>query len=441
MSKKTNAKLSTTLATATCALLGTTPAAPVRAQEIEPWDFDTSLLYYGESDDRVQDASLGVLATRDFLDDRSLTLGLTVDALTGATPNGALRQPFAQTFTQPSGNNVFTTPANELPIDDTFRDTRVALTANWQQPLGRLYAVNFGASASKEYDYTHVGLNANLARDFNQRNTTVSAGVALARDDIDAERGTPIPFSPMLDVGDLSNRTGAESKDILDLVLGVTQVVGRNTIVQLNYSYSDASGYLTDPYRIISVVDGTTGDAVPRTPTPGLEGPSNEFRYERRPEERVKHSFYGQAKHYLNGKVVDVSYRYMTDDWGIDSHTLDLRLRWPIGGERYLEPHFRYYTQTEADFYTVSLVDGQTLPTFASHDYRLGNFDGITAGLKYGWKTRRNHDLSVRLELYQQRGDEPAEKLIGNQIGTVSYPNLDAIIAQFVPDRAGKCQF
>ena len=78
MSKKIYAKLSTTLATATCALLGTAPSAPVRAQEIEHWDFDTSLLYYGEDDDRIQDASLGVLATRDFLDDRSLTLGLIV---------------------------------------------------------------------------------------------------------------------------------------------------------------------------------------------------------------------------------------------------------------------------------------------------------------------------------------------------------------------------
>lgn len=431
MTTKNNVRISTTLATATCALLGTAPAAPVCAQEVDQWDFDTSLLYYGEDNDRVQDASLGLIATRKFLDERSLTLGLTVDALTGATPNGALTQPIAQTFTQPSGNSVFTTPANQLPIDDTFRDTRVALTANWQQPFGRLYTLNVGASASDEYDYTHVGLNAKLARDFNQRNTTVSAGIALARDEIDAVGGTPVPFSPMLDVGNLSNRTGTESKDILDVVFGVSQVVGRNTIVQLNYSYSDASGYLTDPYRIISVVDGVTGDAVLRAPAPGIDGPSHEFRYENRPDERVKHSFYGQAKHFLNGKVLDASYRYMTDDWGIDSHTLDLRLRWPLGADRYLEPHLRYYTQTEADFYTVSLIDGQTLPMFASNDYRLGNFDGTTAGVKYGWTTRNDHDLSIRLELYQQRGDIPANQLIGNQIGTVSYPDLDAVIAQF----------
>lgn len=431
MTRKSNAGISATLATATCALLGTAPAAPVRAQELDAWDFASSVLYYGEDNSRVTDASLSLVATRKFLDDRALTLGLTVDALTGATPNGAIRQPVAQTFTRPSGNSAYTVPVSTLPLDDTFLDTRVALTANWQQPLGRLYRIDVGASASKEYDYTHIGLNAKLARDFNQRNTTVSAGFALARDEIDAVGGIPTALSPMLDVDDLSNRTGAESKDVLDVVLGVTQVVNRNTLVQLNYSYSNSSGYLSDPYKILSVVDGTTGDIVPRAPTPGVEGPSHQYRFEHRPDDRVKHSLYGQVKRYLGGKVLDVSYRYMTDDWEIDSHTLDLRLRWPMGAERYLEPHLRFYTQSEADFYTVSLIDGQTLPAFASNDYRLGNFDGLTAGLKYGWTTRKGHDLSLRLELYQQRGDIDAGKLIGNQAGIVKYPDLDAVIAQF----------
>ncbi len=431
MKKRKNGGISTTLATATCALLGTTPVSPVCAQEIDKWDFDTSLLYYGEDNERVQDASVAVLATRNFVDDRYLALGLTVDALTGATPSGAITQPVAQTFTRPSGKSTYTTPANELPLDDTFRDTRVAMTANWQQPLGRLYTFNAGASASKEFDYTHIGLNARIARDFNQRNTTISAGIALARDDIDAVGGAPVPLSPMLDVGDLANRMTTQSKDVFDVVVGVSQVLGRNTVMQLNYSYSDASGYLTDPYKIISVVDGITGNVVTRPLTPGIDGPSHEFLFESRPDDRVKQSFYGQVKHFMHGKVLDASYRYMSDDWEIESHTLDLRLRWPLGDEHYLEPHLRYYTQTEADFYTVSLVDGQMLPAYASNDYRLGNFDGITAGVKYGWKTGNGHDLSVRLELYQQRGDIPANLLVGNQAGTVSYPDLDAVIAQF----------
>lgn len=432
MSKNSNGKkISTALASATCALLGGAATSPVDAQEEPKWDINSSLLYYAEDADRVEDLSISVLARRTILDDRSLTLGLTVDALTGATPIGAIRQTVPQTFTQPSGNAVFTTPADTLPIDDTFRDIRVALSANWQQPLRRLYQLNVGASVSKEYDYLHLGVNAKISRDFNQRNTTVSTGLAFASDRIDPEGGAPIPLSSMLDVGDLSNRLGEQDKEIVDFVLGVTQVVSRNLVVQANYSLSESSGYLNDPYKIVSVVDGVTGDTVPRTPPPGVEGPSHEFVFESRPDKRTKHSFYGQAKYYMDGKVLDVSYRYMTDDWDIDSHTVDLRYRWPMSEGHYLEPHVRFYTQTDAKFYQIGVVEGMPLPAFVSSDYRLGNFDATTVGLKYGWETKNGNAMSVRLELYQQRGSIPADKQFGNQVGLVQYPDMDAIIAQF----------
>ncbi len=423
--------VSAALAAATCSLLGSMPATPVQAQEEPGWDFNTALLYYGEDNDRVQDLSASFLGKRYFIDDRALTLGLTVDTLTGATPNGAIRLGVPQTFTRPSGNSAYTIPANELPLDDTFKDTRVAVTAGWEQPLGRLWKTGVGISGSFEYDYTHVGLNGSLSRDFNQRNTTVSAGLALAHDTWDPVGGTPVPFAPMLDVGDTGNKTGGESKDVIDAVIGVTQVISRQLLVQLNYSFSNSTGYLTDPYKFLSLVDATSGDTISRVPAPGAEGPSHEFRFESRPDDRTKHSFYTQAKYYMGGKVLDASYRYMTDDWDIDSHTLDFRLRWPIGERRFLEPHLRFYTQSEADFYTISLVDGAELPAFASSDYRLGNFDAITAGLKYGWTTRGGSEVSIRAELYQQSGSIPGDLLIGNQVGRETYPDLDAIIVQF----------
>ena len=133
MSAKDTGSISAALAAATCSLLGTSASTPVEAQEDPGWDFNTSLLYYGEDNDRIQDLSVSTLATRTLVDDRSLSLGLTVDALTGASPNGALPQSFAQTFTQPSGKRTFTADAGDLPIDDTFRDTRVAITANWDR--------------------------------------------------------------------------------------------------------------------------------------------------------------------------------------------------------------------------------------------------------------------------------------------------------------------
>jgi len=431
MTDKLNKSVVTSLAAATCALLGTVPASPVNAQEQPGWDFNTSLLYYGEGDDRVQDISLNALARRWFADDKSLTLTLAVDSLTGATPSGATPMDVAQTFTRPSGKSTYTVPAGEIPLDDSFLDTRVAASASWQQPLGRLYKVNAGLTASNEYDYFHIGGNLGLSRDFNKRNTTISVGVAFAKDDLDPEGGAPIPLAPMLDVGDLSNKMGKQDKDVIDFLLGVTQVINKNLLVQFNYSYSDSSGYLNDPYKIISLVDEVTGDTIPLPQTPGVDGPSHEFVFESRPEERTKHSVFGQAKYYWAGRVVDLSYRYMTDDWEIDSHTLDAKLRFPMGDSSYLEPHLRFYTQTEAEFYRASLIGSDPLPEFASSDYRLGNFDAITAGIKYGWKTGSGNDMSVRLEYYMQSGDVPSEQIIGNQSERDLYPDLNAIIFNF----------
>jgi hypothetical protein len=418
------------LAAATCALLGTTAVTPVDAQEEPSWDFNTSLLYYGEDGNRVQDVSFKSIARRLFTDDRSLLLGLTADTLTGATPNGAITQGIAQTFTRPSGNGSYGVPAGELPLDDTFKDTRVALIAAWQQPTGSKGLLSVGITASKEYDYLHTGLNASYAHDFNKKNTTVSAGFAFAKDSIEPVGGAPIPFTPMLDVGNLSNRVGDQDKDILDFVLGVTQVISRDLLAQVNYSYSRSEGYLNNPYKIISVVDSVTGDTITRTPGPD-GGPSGVFLFEGRPEERTQHSVYAQAKYNMNGKVLDASYRYMTDDWEIDSHTIDVRYRWPIGDSSYLEPHLRFYTQTEADFYRLSLDDSLSLPLYASSDYRMGNFDGTTIGLKYGWKTRNDNDMSVRVEWYTQSGTVPADQLIGNQAAHDNYPDLNALIVQF----------
>jgi len=422
--------ISPALAAATCTLLGGTAPASVEAQEEARWELDSALLYYGEDDDRVEDLSLNVLARRSFVDDRYLTLGLSVDTLTGATPTGAIRQLVPQTFTRPSGADTYTITAGGLPTDDTFKDTRVALNASWQQPWGRNNTVSVGASASNEYDYFHAGINGRLAHDFNRRNTTLSAGLSLSRDTFDPVGGAPLPLTTMRDIGDLGNRLGDQDKDVIDLVFGVSQVVTRDLVVQLNYSYSANSGYLNDPYKFLSVVDGVTGDTVPRSPPPGIDGPSHLFRFESRPDERTKHSLYGAAKYNMNGKVLDASYRYMTDDWDIDSHTIELRYRWPLGNG-YIEPHVRYYTQSEAEFYRASLVDADPLPAHASADYRLGNFDAVTLGLKYGFATRSGQRFSVRLESYQQRGSIPGDLLFGNQVGLVEYPDLDALIVQF----------
>lgn len=425
-----------TLATATCALLGGAAPAAVLAQDIGKWDVDTAGLYYSESG-RVSDLSFNALARTQPIEDRYLNLTFSFDSLSGASPNGAAPSASVQKFPRPitlsrtsggatvqSGGGSFTVAPGELPLDSSFQDTRYAGSANWQRPLGRLGIVDFGGGVSVEHDYTHLGLDTHVAHDFNNRNTTLSAGVAWSDDSVEPIGGVPIAFSALERSSGLTWTQTSEPKHVVDLLLGVTQVLNRSTIAQLNYSRSQSDGYMTDPYKVISVVDSVTGDLVPGTdPGVGL------YLYENRPSTRTKQSLFGMLKHDFGKNVLDASYRAMTDDWGIDSHTVDMHFRWRFSPDKFLEPHVRFYSQTAASFYHTVLFNEQPIPQYASADYRLGEMSSVTMGLEFSTKTTGGQ-FAARLEVYRQTAKPSPDALVGSLRGLDLTPDMTALIAQ-----------
>ena len=126
----------------------------------------------------------------------------------------------------PSGNAVHDA-AGEVPLDETFLDTRFALNANWTQPLGRLYKIQRGAGF-----LNRVRLHAprckhgSVARLQQAQYDVDHRGWPMSQDDIDPVGGAPMPLSQMLDVGRRSNKLGSDNKDVMDLLFGVTQVSG-----------------------------------------------------------------------------------------------------------------------------------------------------------------------------------------------------------------------
>lgn len=377
---------------AALALLGLSGTAS--GQTTEPgWEFDTSTLVYSETDGRVQAVEPKLRATRYGQDGRILTGAVTVDVLTGASPNGAAPASTPQTFSRPSGNGQYSAAPGETPLDDTFKDTRVALDGAYTLPLGTRNTLTLSANASNEYDYSSFGGGATFTREFNLKNTTVSLGANVASDSIDPEGGIPVGLSRVPGPGEPTGRAeGGDSKTITDLLASVTQVLSPESLAVFSYSMSLSDGYQTDPYKLLSVV--------------GSDGEPLRYAYELRPDQRTKHAVYGQYKRFVFERDVwDISLRLMTDDWGIVSQTLDSTYRWNFADNRYLEPHLRYYRQGEADFYRAALFDGEenTLP-FASADQRLGQFDALTLGIKYGQTLRSGNSWSLRLEGYTQLG-------------------------------------
>jgi hypothetical protein len=407
---------------ASCSLLSVTAVA-------EEWDFDTGVLYYGESD-RVQ-AIEGVVAAKKTLNtDHEFKAKLVFDALTGASANGAIAQSEAQTFTRPSGNGSYQANAGEVPLDDTFQDTRVQLSAQWTQPLSENLIVSTGGNISTEYDYQSLSFNGVLARYLNQKNTTLSAGLSYAIDSLDPVGGRPIGLAEMVinqgqfftdadfrSAFEATRQTGGdEGKDTIDLSLGLTQVINPHWITQFNLGFSTVTGYLTDPYKVLSVIDN--------------QGNAERYLYEHRPDERVKTALYAESKYHYARGVWGISYRFTSDDWGLTSHSIESRYRWALDQNRFLEPHVRFYQQQEADFFTPYLSANEPLPQYASADYRIGKLNTFTLGLKYGQMLANGRTLGLRLEWYAQTPQATGASTTAALEGLDLYPDLDALIFQ-----------
>jgi hypothetical protein len=401
--------IKTAVATFAAALLGSGAIAGAQSSSVE-----SSLLLYSETS-RIKAA----------------------EGIVSYSPNGAAPSDKIQTFTRPSGSGSYQTQAGEIPLDDTFRDTRYAIDGNFRQPLNRVTDMTIGGHFSGEHDYSSFGLNAGLTRDFNRRNTTLGASVSFSHDKVSPEGGAPIPLSSMQPPGENGEDVGHENeggefeddddgggspgknKNVLDALIGFNQVLDRKTIFRFNYSFSHSAGYLNDPYKLISIVQNENS-ASPGEPV--------EYLYESRPESHNKHALYSELRRYLGGNTVNLSYRYFWDNWGITSQTVDLSYLWHIRGSKTLQPHLRWYHQNRADFYRTYLADNDPLPQHVSADYRLAKYDALTAGLQYSFLIGKASRISLTAEHYSQFGDRSPPEAIGILKNYDMFPDLKAIM-------------
>ena len=365
------------------------------------------------------------------------------ETLTGGTPYGAVPSTLPQTYVRPykviplgtpvtvtsasggstvvivppaTGAKVQTlaassvVPPNTYPLDHSFHDDRVAGNVGWEQALTSTLKVNGGIAYSREHDYRSESANLGLSKDFNAHNTTLNAGINYESDLSFPIGGTPTPLTVMN--GDWKGPDATRHE--FDAVAGITQVMNRRWLTSLSYSYADSRGYQNDPYKILSVVDPVSGQPLSQL-------------YENRPESRRKQSVFWDNKIHLNSDVIGAAVRAYRDDWGVKSLTADLRYRYQINQDYYLEPHVRYYQQGAADFFHYYLVAGETTPHYASADTRLARFHAQTVGLKFGMPLNEGSEFNVRVEYYDQHGNGSPSYAIGQLQGQNLFPDLKAV--------------
>jgi hypothetical protein len=180
-----------------------------------------------------------------------------------------------------------------------------------------------------------------------------------------------------------------EHKEVNAWLVGLTQVISKNDIVQLNLSRSIGTGYFSDPYR----------------------------ENDRRPRQRNFTTVMTRWNHYFDSTEGSTrfAYRYYTDTFGIRAHTAGIEYVQPLPYAFTVTPVIRFYSQTAADFYVPVGPDELADPTIPTsppagaksftEDQRLSTFGALTLGLKVSRKFAGDWLFDVRYDHYMQRGD------------------------------------
>lgn len=311
------------------------------------------------------------IITHSYLLELPLTSWLTLkgagvyDGISGATPNGL----------PPQTPGDPTVPV--VKIDDERR-------AGYVEPTLRFGANTFTPQLaySIEGDYESYGLSFTYAREFNDKNTTLTLGVGHNSDRIISGPG-------MLIFKD-------ESKDSTDYLVGVSQLLGPKTVFSANLTIGYSHGFQADPYKGAAFPAYFIGSRFP----------------ERRPQNRFKQIALLGLTHYLDAldASIETSYRYFHDSYRIHSHTVSATWNQKVGKRLVVSPMFRFYNQSEASFYGVMFdgdpTDPSNLPPsrYYSADFRLSSFNTLTYGVKLMFRVDDHITVDLAARRYDMNG-------------------------------------
>ncbi len=288
-------------------------------------------------------------------------LEMTFETMTGASPFYVLPDAAGAPIQVMSGAS----------ISEDRRD--ISLTTNRYYDNARL---GFSTGISTENDYDSMSFGFDGETHFNEKNTTLSAGLGVSLDSIEPTGGGTgtIPVS--------------EDKKSYTFYTGLSQILDRRSTIQTSMTLKHNTGYLSDPYKQAFVFGGTfLGDTRPDT--------RNQFtwltRYRRHIEEI--------------DATIHADYAFYLDDWDVSSHTVELAWIQKLRESLTVTPSMRYYSQNEAEFFKLFYAVNPGVGADASSDYRLSSYGAFSFGLKgeYVFQTRFTGDLDMRAVLSWDR--------------------------------------
>ncbi|HWE31288.1 MAG TPA: DUF3570 domain-containing protein [Polyangia bacterium] len=244
-------------------------------------------------------------------------------------------------------------------------DRRLAATAGAGWNDGRGHTFNLSASYANERDYNSVGAGWNGAFDVFDRLTTLLAGVSFTQNWI----------------GSMLDSTFAKQMYAFGWTTGVAQVLTRKDALRLRYDGASANGYQASPYRVVRFGDWTTTTDSTGRITFGSTIGSADGLAETEPEQRIRHALALEWVHsFFDGLALHAEGRIGSDTWGVQSVTAGVELRAATLHWR-LRAGYRFYAQSQADFYQPKYLLASTSYTYFTSDKELSHELGHIASI------------------------------------------------------------
>ena len=220
--------------------------------------------------------------------------------------------------------------------------------------------VGIGYTNSDESDYTSNTWYFNVSQDFFGDLTTLSFGYSQSQDDV-YQNGNP-DFEGNIDRHNYR--------------VGVSQVITPELILSFNYELITDEGYLNNPYRSYRYLTN------PLDPAAGYQ-----FAQEVYPTTHTSDAAALRVMYYLSWRAtVGASYRYYTDDWGVDGNTFQLTYTHTLYDNWIFDIGYRYYDQSAANFYSdLFQTPSQDSKDYRGRDKELSNFNDQTLSLKLSY--------------------------------------------------------
>jgi hypothetical protein len=271
---------------------------------------------------------------------------------------------------------------------------------------------------SNEPDWHSTFGNLNYALELNDKLTTLSAGYNYTHNRI-SRGGLRHAIGHQHGESDSSPQYPElnETSQFHGINLGLSQILSKNSLLQLSANYTRQSGYLSNPYKFVYIRGEVTAEEyylISRYASEGidwgritnLEMVGLELFRDNRPDSRNLFSLSSRLNQYLPAldAAVHLDYRFYADDWDVHSHTFQLQWIQQLPWGLTVTPNLRYYSQTQADFFAPYFLAPRA-DGFYSSDFRLSDFGALAGGVTVSKRFNRGIRLDLGVEYYTHRGD------------------------------------